>query len=113
MHIISYCHICTNNIYIYIYIYIYSINLHSFRSHQYTSDQKKFLKDQIAQTTARVVSVEPFSLYIYIYICILKIILYIYFMYINYYIYYIYKYIYTVEIAKKMITRLLFQFASP
>ena len=29
----------------------------SLRAHQYSSDQKKILKDQIAQTTARVVSV--------------------------------------------------------
>ena len=45
--------------YIYIYIYIRSICrqqlFRSLRAHQYSSDQKKILKDQSAQTTARVV----------------------------------------------------------
>ena len=49
------------------------------RAHQYSSDQMKILKDQSAQTTARVVSVAyclwlPFlyiyNIYIYIYIYI-------------------------------------------
>ena len=39
------------------YIYISYILLRSLRAHQYSSDQKKILKDQSAQTTARVVSV--------------------------------------------------------
>ena len=47
--------------YIYIYIYIRSICRQqlfpSLRAHQYSSDQMKILKDQSAQTTARVVSV--------------------------------------------------------
>ena len=58
--------------YIYIYIiyryilckYIYMRSIcrqqlfRSLRDHQYSSDQKKILKDQSAQTTARVVSVD-------------------------------------------------------
>ena len=48
-------------IYIYLYIYIRSIcgqqRFHSLRAHQHSSDQMKILKDQSAQTTARVVSV--------------------------------------------------------
>ena len=48
----------------YIYnIYIYTLSicrqqlLRSLRAHQYSSDQKKILKDKSAQTTARVASV--------------------------------------------------------
>ena len=47
----------------YIYIYIYNQSIcrqqlfHSLRPDQYSSDQKKILKDQSAQTAARVVSV--------------------------------------------------------
>ena len=44
------------------YVYIYML-FYSLRAHQYSSDQKKILKDQSAQTTATVVSVA----YIYIY----------------------------------------------
>ena len=56
MYIYIYIYIC-----IYIYIYIQSICREqlflSLRAHQYSSGQMKFLKDQSAQTTARVVSV--------------------------------------------------------
>ena len=50
--------------YIYIYIYIYTRSIcreqlfRSLRAHQYNSDKMKILKDQSAQTTATVVSVE-------------------------------------------------------
>ena len=46
--------------YLYIYVCIYICRQQLFRSlraHQYSSDQKKILKDQSAQTTARVVSI--------------------------------------------------------
>ena len=50
---------------LYIYIYIYHIwsicgpqPFRSLRAHQHSSDQRKILKDQCAQTTARVASVE-------------------------------------------------------
>ena len=51
------------DIYIYIYMYIYIRSIcrqqlfRSLRAHQYSSDQMKILKDQSAQTTARVVRV--------------------------------------------------------
>ena len=47
------------HIYTYTYIYIWSIcrDLTSLRAHQYNSDQITILKDQSAQTTARVVSI--------------------------------------------------------
>ena len=41
----------------------------SLRVHQYSSDQKKILKNQSAQATARVASL-AYRLYIYIYIYI-------------------------------------------
>ena len=50
-------------IYIYICMYIHTRSICrqqlfcSLRAHQYSSDQKKILKDQIAQTTARVLSI--------------------------------------------------------
>ena len=54
-----YIYIYTHHIlYIYIYIYIYIRSIcrqqlfRSLRAHQYSSDQKKILKDQNAQTTA-------------------------------------------------------------
>ena len=69
MYIYIYIHIYIY-IYMYIYIYIYVYNVYMyirsicgqqlFRSlgaHQYSSDQKKILKDQSAQTTTGVVSV--------------------------------------------------------
>ena len=54
--------------YIYIYIYVYNVYMYirsicgeqlfrSLGAHQYSSDQKKILKDQSAQTTTGVVSV--------------------------------------------------------
>ena len=50
----------TTIIYIYIYIDI-DIYIYIYIAHQYSSDQKKILKDQGDQTTARVVSV-PYRL---------------------------------------------------
>ena len=43
---------------------------HSLRAHQHSSDQMQILKDQSAQTMARVVSVAYMYIYIYIYIFI-------------------------------------------
>ena len=75
------------NIDIYYIYYKYYVNIYmpsicrqqqfrSLRDHQYSSDQKKILKDQIAQTTARVVSVayrsHIYSAYVYIYIYALE-----------------------------------------
>ena len=49
------------HLYIYIHLYIQSIcaqqPFRSLRAHQHSSDQIKILKDQSAQTTARIVSV--------------------------------------------------------
>ena len=102
-----------------IYIYIRSVCRQqlfcSLKAHQYSSDQKKILRDQSAQTNARVVSISyplclPFSInrelnlrklrnvilrYIYIYIhiyityIIVIYIIYVYYIYIYMYIYYI------------------------
>ena len=76
MYIIIYRYICIiyiHIIHIYIYVYIQSICRQqlvcSLRAHQYSSDQIQILKDQIAQTTARIVSIE-YCIYIYIYIYI-------------------------------------------
>ena len=58
-----YIYIYINILYTHIYIYIYIRSIcrqqlfRSLRAHQYSSDQMKILKDQSAQTTARVVSV--------------------------------------------------------
>ena len=65
IHIYEYIYLYIYIIYIYIYIYMYIYTRSicrqqlfcSLRAHQYSSDQKKILKDQIAQTTARVVSI--------------------------------------------------------
>ena len=73
--------------YIYIYIYIGSICrqqlFRSLTAHQYSSDQMKILKDQSAQTSARVMRV---AYYIYIYYIYKTIIYIIYILYIYMYI---------------------------
>ena len=64
--------LCTYIILYMLYKYMHIYRQQLFRSlwaHQYSSDQKKILKDQRAQTTARVVSV-AYRYYIYIYIYI-------------------------------------------
>ena len=55
------------------------------RAHQYSSDQKKILKDQSAQTTGRVVSIAfvcmcvcVYNIHIYIHICNVYVYIYIY-----------------------------------
>ena len=104
-----------------IYIYIRSVCrqqlFRSLKAHQYSSDQKKILRDQSTQTNARVVSISyrlclPFSInrelnlrklrnvilrYIYIHIYITYIIviyiIYVYYIYIYIYVYILYMHI--------------------
>ena len=75
------------------YIYIQSICKQQFfcclRAQQYSSDQKKILKDQSAQTTGRVVSI---ALCVCVCVCVYVCIIYIY-IYIHIYVIYVYVYI--------------------